>query len=50
MTTGTDNYYFVVVGCGAAGLSTAVSYIEAPTQQGRTPRVAVQESAPENSR
>ena len=50
MTVGADNYDFVVVGCGAAGLSTAVSYIAAAKEQGRTPRVAVLESAPKEQR
>ena len=50
MTTGTDNYHLIVVGCGAAGLSAAVSYIEATKEQGRAPRVAVLESAPQDQR
>jgi tricarballylate dehydrogenase len=50
MTTGTDNYDLIVVGCGAAGLSAAVSYIETTKEQGRAPRVAVLESAPQDQR
>ena len=50
MTVVADNYDFVVIGCGAAGLSAAVSYIAAARQQGHTPRVAVLESAPKEQR
>jgi tricarballylate dehydrogenase len=46
----TDSYDFIVVGCGAAGLSAALSYIAAAKTQGRTPRVAVLESAPAEQR
>lgn len=50
MSAGADNYDLIAVGCGAAGLSAAVSYIEAAKQQGRAPRVAVLESAPKDQR
>jgi tricarballylate dehydrogenase len=45
-----DSYDFIVVGCGAAGLSAAIGYIDAARQQGRTPRVAILESAPAEQR
>ena len=50
MAAGADNYDFIVVGCGAAGLSAAVSYIEAAEKAGRTPRIAILESAPKDQR
>ena len=50
MSASADSYDFIVVGCGAAGLSAAVNYIETAKQQGRTPRVAVLESAPKEQR
>ncbi len=50
MTVGADSYDFIVVGCGAAGLSAAVSYIDAAKKEGRTPRVAILESAPKDQR
>jgi tricarballylate dehydrogenase len=50
MNASADSYDFVVVGCGAAGLSAAVNYIDTAKQQGRTPRVAVVESAPKEQR
>ncbi len=50
MTAGADSYDFVVVGCGAAGLSAAVSYIDAAKKEKRTPRVAILESAPKDQR
>jgi len=40
----------VIVGCGAAGLSAAVSFAEAEQKEGRNPRIAVLESAPEEER
>ena len=46
----TDSYDFIVIGCGAAGLSAALSYIAAAKEQGRKPRVAVLESAPAEQR
>src|SRR6202453_120455 len=46
----TDSYDFIVIGCGAAGLSAALSYIAPPKEQGRKPRVAVLESAPAEQR
>ena len=45
MAAATDSYDFIVVGCGAAGLSAAIGYITAARQQGRTPRVAVLETS-----
>ncbi len=45
-----DSYDFIVVGCGAAGLSAAIGYIQAAREQGHTPRVAVLESAPAEQR
>ena len=50
MTKGTDNHDLIVVGCGAAGTLAAVSYIETTKEQGRAPRVAVLESAPQDQR
>ncbi|HTV31425.1 MAG TPA: FAD-binding protein [Xanthobacteraceae bacterium] len=50
MAASPDDYDFIVVGCGAAGLSAAVSYIEAAKEQKRAPRVAVLESAPKEQR
>lgn len=50
MIAATDSYDFIVVGGGAAGLSAAISYIETAKGQGRTPRVAVLESAPAEQR
>jgi succinate dehydrogenase/fumarate reductase flavoprotein subunit len=43
-----DTYDLVVIGCGAAGLSAAVSYASAA--KGRGPRVAVLERAPRENR
>ncbi len=45
-----DAYDLVVVGCGAAGLSAAVSHIHKARELGRKPRVAVLESAPKEER
>jgi tricarballylate dehydrogenase len=45
-----DRYDFIVVGCGAAGLSAAISYVAAAKGQGRKPRIAVLESAPAEQR
>jgi tricarballylate dehydrogenase len=50
MAAATDHYDFIVVGCGAAGLSAAVSYIEEAKAQGRAPRVVILESAPKEQR
>ena len=50
MSASADGYDFIVVGCGAAGLSAAVTYIETAKQQGRAPRIAVLESAPKEQR
>lgn len=50
MASAKDSYDFIVVGCGAAGLSAAISYIETGKGQGRTARVAVLESAPAEQR
>jgi tricarballylate dehydrogenase len=48
--TASDRYDFIVVGCGAAGLSAAISYVAAAKGQGRKPRIAVLESAPAEQR
>jgi len=40
----------IIVGCGAAGLSAAVSYAEAAKAEGRKPRIAVLECAPKEER
>lgn len=40
----------VVVGCGAAGLAAAVTFVERTEAEGRAVRVAVLESAPEDER
>ncbi len=45
-----DSYDLIVVGCGAAGLSAGVGYLEAARQQGHRPRVAILESAPPEQR
>jgi tricarballylate dehydrogenase len=50
MSTCAVDYDFIAVGCGAAGLSAAVSYIEMARQRGRTPHVTVLESAPRDQR
>jgi len=50
MSAGRDNYDLIVVGCGAAGLSSAISYIDTARKDRRTPRVAVLESAPKDQR
>ncbi len=43
-------YDLVVVGMGAAGLSAAVSYVDAVAEEGRPPRVVVLERASEEER
>ncbi|MBS1890492.1 MAG: FAD-binding protein [Actinobacteria bacterium] len=43
-------YDLVVVGCGAAGLATAVSFLETSSAAGESGRVAVIECAPESER
>lgn len=45
-----ENFDVVIVGCGAAGLSAAVSFAETELKAGRKPRVAVLEAAPEAER
>jgi len=45
-----EAYDLVIVGCGAAGLSTAVSFAEAEQAAGRKPRIAVLEAAPQEER
>jgi tricarballylate dehydrogenase len=50
LTAGSDSFDFIVVGCGAAGLSAALSYVEAAKEDGRSPRVAILESAPKDER
>jgi len=48
---GSNNAYdLVVVGCGAAGLSAAVSYAEAAAEAGREARIAVLERATKEER
>lgn len=44
------DFDLVVVGCGAAGLSAAISFVRSATAAGRYPRVAVLETAPEEER
>src|SRR6202050_2402112 len=46
----TDSYDFIVIGCGAAGLSAALSYIAAAKEQGPKPAAPVLESAPAEQR
>lgn len=43
-------FELVVIGMGAAGLSAAVSYLEAASDPGRAPRVAVLERSPSHER
>lgn len=50
MSSAARGFDLIVVGCGAAGLSAAVSYIRKAREQGRKPRVAVIESAPREER
>ncbi|MGH6988597.1 MAG: FAD-binding protein [Stellaceae bacterium] len=51
MATGMeDSYDLVVLGCGAAGLSAAVSHAAAAKAQGREARIAVLERAPKEGR
>lgn len=45
-----SGYDLVVLGCGAAGLSAAVSYAAVARARGRTPRIAVLERAPREGR
>jgi tricarballylate dehydrogenase len=45
-----EEFDLVVVGCGGAGLSSAVSYIEAAAAHGHQARVVVLERAPESER
>jgi len=45
-----EKFDLIIVGCGAAGLSAAVSFAEAEQKEGRTPRIAVLEAAPEDER
>jgi len=40
-----EKFDLIIVGCGAAGLSAAVSFAEAEQKEGRTPRIAVLEAA-----
>lgn len=49
-SVGSESYDVVVVGHGAAGLSTAVTYVEACRADGREPSIAVLETAPEAER
>ena len=50
MGTEPERYELVVIGMGAAGLSTAVSYIDIATAAGRAPRVAVLERSTREER
>lgn len=45
-----ETYDVVVIGHGAAGLSAAVTYVEACRAEGRTPSIAVLEASPEDER
>ena len=45
-----EQYDLVVIGCGAAGLSAAVSYCRSAAEQGRRPSVAVLERADREGR
>lgn len=45
-----DSYDFVVLGCGAAGLSAAVAHADAARAAGRPARIAVVERAPREER
>lgn len=45
-----NSYDFVVIGCGAAGLSAAVGHAEAAHAAGRTPRIAIVERASREER
>jgi tricarballylate dehydrogenase len=45
-----ETYDLVVIGCGGAGLSTAVSYAETAQAAGREARIAVLERSPEEER
>lgn len=48
--TNQSSYDLVVIGCGAAGLSAALSYAENADRAGRTARVALLERSPEEER
>jgi tricarballylate dehydrogenase len=50
MTTERTRYDVIVVGCGAAGLSAALSYAESAARKGRHVNLALLESAPEKER
>jgi tricarballylate dehydrogenase len=51
MEMGSDNVYdLVVVGCGAAGLSAAISHAEVASETGREARIAVLERATKEER
>jgi len=45
-----ETYDLVVVGCGAAALSAAVSYAESAAAEDREARIAILEKAPEAER
>ena len=46
----TTTYDLIIVGCGAAGLSAALAYVDGCKASRKTPRVAILESAPETER
>jgi tricarballylate dehydrogenase len=50
MTAKQESYDLVVLGCGAAGLSAAVSHAAEARKQGRQARIAVLERAPKEGR
>jgi tricarballylate dehydrogenase len=50
VATSSAAYELIVIGCGAAGLSAAVSYAAVASARGRRPRIAVLERASRNDR
>ncbi|AEI82954.1 succinate dehydrogenase/fumarate reductase flavoprotein subunit (plasmid) [Cupriavidus necator N-1] len=45
-----NNYDIIVIGCGAAGLATAIAYAEAADRSDKIARIALLERAPEEER
>jgi tricarballylate dehydrogenase len=45
-----SSFDLIVVGCGAAGLSAGIAYVNSAKAKGRKPRVAILESAPKEER